>query len=65
MLDEHPAYRVLIVGHADTSGASDRNRDLCYRRARSVRKILLSHGVTEARVTIAAALNAAVWHLNR
>ena len=58
MLEEHPTYRVLVVGHADTSGASDRNRDLCYRRARNVRKILLSHGVTETRVTIAAALNA-------
>ncbi len=54
MLEEHPTYRVLIVGHADTTGTSDRNRDLCYRRARSVRKILLSHGVAEASVMIAA-----------
>lgn len=54
MLEEHPTYRVLVVGHADTTGSTDRNRDLCFRRARSVRKILLSHGVTEDRVTIAA-----------
>lgn len=54
MLDEHPGYHALVVGHADTSGASDRNRELCFRRARSVRKILLGHGVAEARVTLAA-----------
>src|SRR5437868_6866760 len=40
MLEEHPSYRALIVGHADTSGASDKNRDLCFRRARAIRKLL-------------------------
>lgn len=54
VLEQHPTYRVLIVGHADTTGTSDRNRDLCFRRARSVRKILLSHGVAEDRVRVAA-----------
>ena len=54
MLEEHPTYRVLVVGHADTSGTSDRNRELSLRRARSVRKILASHGVSEGRVLVAA-----------
>lgn len=54
MLEEHPRYRALIVGHADTTGPSDRNRDLCFKRARAVRKVLLSHGVSEARIQLAA-----------
>lgn len=54
LLDQHPGYHVLVVGHADTTGTTEKNRELCFKRAASVRKLLLARGVAEPRVTIAA-----------
>ncbi len=54
MLEAHPEYNVLIVGHADQSGPSAKNRELCFKRARALRKVLVSRGVAEGRVSVAA-----------
>jgi hypothetical protein len=54
LLDADPALSVLIVGHADPHGRADANRDLSLRRARTVRKVLVEHGVKEGRVAVAA-----------
>jgi len=53
-LEADPALRVLVVGHADPHGKPDANRELSFKRARAVRKVLADHGVKEARVTVAA-----------
>lgn len=54
LLDGNPAYHVLIVGHADQHGKSDTNRELSFKRARVVRKVLVDHGIKENRILIAA-----------
>jgi outer membrane protein OmpA-like peptidoglycan-associated protein len=66
LLDANPAFHVLVVGHADQNGKSD--RELSLKRARVVRKILMEHGVKEGRILIAAptgASEASVAQLNR
>ena len=54
LLDADQARRVMVVGHADPHGRPDVNRDLAFRRARAVRKILIDHGVKDERIEIAA-----------
>lgn len=53
-LDADPNMHVLIVGHADPQGRADANRELSFKRARAVRKVLTEHGVKEKRILIAA-----------
>lgn len=53
-LDADPSLRVLVVGHANPHGKPDANRELSFKRARAVRKVLAEHGVKEARVVVAA-----------
>jgi hypothetical protein len=53
LLDAEPGYHVLAVGHADQRGKSDQNRELSFKRARAVRKVLLDHGVKAERILIA------------
>ncbi len=53
-LDAEPALHVLVVGHADPHGQTDAIREMSWRRARAVRKVLLDHGIKEARVHVAA-----------
>jgi len=53
-LDADPTLHVLVVGHADAHGKSEANREISFRRARVVRKMLMEHGVKEARILIAA-----------
>lgn len=53
LLDQNPGYHVLIVGHADQHVKSDANREMGFKRARSVRKVLLDQGITAARILIA------------
>jgi hypothetical protein len=53
-LDADPALHVLVVGHADAQGKSETNRELSFKRARVVRKLLMDHGIKDARIEIAA-----------
>jgi hypothetical protein len=53
LLDQNPNYHVLIVGHADQHVKSDANREMGFKRARSVRKVLLDQGIAPARILIA------------
>lgn len=41
---------VDVQGHTDDRGAAEHNRDLSFRRAASVRRYLIAHGVAEARL---------------
>jgi len=45
---------VLIVGHADQVGPSELNKQISFRRALSVRKILVDKGIAEERILVAA-----------
>ncbi|MCC6557974.1 MAG: OmpA family protein [Polyangiaceae bacterium] len=54
LMDADPSYHALIVGYADGRGAAEYNRELGFRRARSVRKGLMDHGVSPTRLLIAA-----------
>jgi len=54
MLDADPARHLMIVGHADPHGRPDVNRELAFRRARAVRRVLVDHGVKDDRIEIAA-----------
>jgi peptidoglycan-associated lipoprotein len=55
-LRANPAYLLLIEGHADNRGATDRknelNMDLGERRAEAAMKYLVAHGVDPSRITI-------------
>jgi peptidoglycan-associated lipoprotein len=52
----HPSYLVLIEGHCDSRGATDRanefNMDLGERRAQAARSYLIAHGIDPSRITI-------------
>ncbi len=50
MLVAAPASTVEVGGHTDSSGPADLNRDLSRRRAESVRRYLLDHGIAADRV---------------
>ncbi len=54
LLDADASLHVLVVGHADPHGKPDANRELSFRRARAVRKLLLDHGIKESRILVAA-----------
>jgi outer membrane protein OmpA-like peptidoglycan-associated protein len=54
LLDADAALRVLVVGHADPQGRAEANRELSFKRARAVRKVLVEHGIKESRIVIAA-----------
>ena len=53
LLDQHPSYHVLIVGHADQHVKNDANREMSFKRARAVRKALMDQGIKPARILIA------------
>jgi OOP family OmpA-OmpF porin len=50
-LNRNPAIKIEIQGHTDNVGAARYNKDLSNRRAASVRKYLVSHGVGAERLT--------------
>jgi OmpA-OmpF porin, OOP family len=50
-LDKNPAFKIEVQGHTDDKGANAYNLDLSQRRAQSVRKYLVSHGIDAARLT--------------
>ena len=55
-LRANPSYVLLIEGHADSRGATNRknelNMDLAERRAQAAMKYLVAHGVDPSRITI-------------
>ena len=53
LLDQNAAYHVLIVGHADQHVKSETNREMGFKRARTVRKALMDQGIAAARILIA------------
>jgi peptidoglycan-associated lipoprotein len=77
-LRANPAYLVLIEGHADNRGATERknelNMDLGERRAQAAMKYLVAHGVDPSRIIIlsygeerpqCAEASERCWRLNR
>lgn len=52
LLKASPALKVLVVGHSDSKGALDYNRELSQRRAQSIVKALVEqHGMAGERLT--------------
>lgn len=51
-LNEHPATRVTIIGHTDSTGSDAINDPLSLRRAGSTRDYLVAHGVDGRRIEI-------------
>lgn len=50
-LVDYPSVRLEISGHTDSTGKHDHNLDLSRRRALSVRRYLVDHGVAADRIT--------------
>lgn len=50
-LEKYPNTRVMIVGHTDTQGGTDRNRSLSERRAQALASFLEQIGVNRSRMT--------------
>lgn len=50
-LEKYPNTRIMIVGHSDSQGGTDRNLDLSERRAKGVAAFLADVGVSQARIT--------------
>ena len=50
-LQKNPAIKIEVQGHTDNKGAAAYNKNLSDRRAKSVMKYLLEHGVEMARLT--------------
>jgi len=51
VLGKNPKITLEVQGHTDNKGAAAYNKDLSNRRAQSVMKYLIAHGVTNARLT--------------
>jgi outer membrane protein OmpA-like peptidoglycan-associated protein len=51
VLVKNPDIRLEVQGHTDNKGTAFYNRDLSNRRSASVKKYLVAHGVTPARLT--------------
>jgi outer membrane protein OmpA-like peptidoglycan-associated protein len=47
----HTSVKIEISGHTDSTGGVEYNRDLSRRRAESVRRYLVEHGIDGARIT--------------
>lgn len=50
-LEKYPNTRVMIVGHSDSQGGTDRNLNLSERRAQAIANLLVEIGVNRARIT--------------
>ena len=51
VLTQYPETRIVIAGHTDSDGSEAANQDLSVRRAEAVRNVLVSQGVSPARIT--------------
>jgi OOP family OmpA-OmpF porin len=50
VLKDHPDVRIKISGHTDNKGSREHNVDLSERRAESVKRYLVEHGIDESRI---------------
>jgi outer membrane protein OmpA-like peptidoglycan-associated protein len=50
-LEKYPNTRIMIVGHTDTQGGTDRNQSLSERRAQALASFLEQVGVNRSRMT--------------
>ena len=50
-LEKYPNTRIMIVGHSDSEGGTDRNLDMSERRAQAIANLLVEIGVNRARIT--------------
>lgn len=50
VLKDHPDVRIAITGHTDDVGDHEHNVDLSRRRAESVKRYLVEHGIDENRI---------------
>ena len=50
VFNEFPSVRIEISGHTDSTGAPAYNRDLSRRRAESVKRYLVEHGIDISRI---------------
>jgi outer membrane protein OmpA-like peptidoglycan-associated protein len=50
-LEKYPNTRLMIVGHTDTQGGTDRNQSLSERRAQALAGFFEQVGVNRARMT--------------
>jgi outer membrane protein OmpA-like peptidoglycan-associated protein len=50
VLKDNPEIRIKISGHTDNKGTREHNVDLSTRRAASVKKYLVEHGIDESRI---------------
>ena len=51
VMQKNPEIKLEVQGHTDNKGSSKYNKDLSNRRAHSVMKYLVSHGVEMSRLT--------------
>jgi outer membrane protein OmpA-like peptidoglycan-associated protein len=51
VMDENPAYFLLISGHTDNVGKPESNQILSEKRAAAVKEYLINHGIAESRLT--------------
>jgi outer membrane protein OmpA-like peptidoglycan-associated protein len=50
-LEKYPNTRIMIVGHSDSQGGTERSLDLSQRRAQAIANFLTDVGVNSARIT--------------
>jgi peptidoglycan-associated lipoprotein len=50
-MKQHPKLKVKIEGHCDARGSTEYNLALGQRRSETVRKFLLTYGITQERLT--------------
>jgi hypothetical protein len=52
-LVRHPSHRLVIEGHADSSGSANHNEELANRRIEAARDQLISAGIAKDRIVLA------------
>lgn len=52
LLEADPSVAAVVLGHADSSGAADSNRDLSYQRARAFTSIFRLSGLKQNRLMV-------------
>ncbi len=50
-LEKYPNTRIMIVGHSDSEGGTERSLDMSERRAQAIANLLVEIGVNRARIT--------------